>query len=226
MPQQLVERLEIPATVAAWPNDKRKCVEFFLCLREAALSWYNTLDHIMGFNKESWPDMKREYLAAYAPKHSAQVLCINFQDLQHKADEPVQKFYNRVSDTFINAYKTKPNHTVMHEGELHVLTQVQMNKVMGQGIEQTKLLMMNTMFLGGLCKDIQSRVLEDAPAKPRFSVTAAQEIESILNDKKKDKDVFVTSIEESEPKADNGLDMGEVDKDKASHLNVINAVLR
>ncbi len=51
-------------------------------------------------------------------------------------------------------------------------------------------------------------------------------MESILNDKKKDKGVFVTSIEESEPKVDTGLDMGKVDKDKASHLNVINAVLR
>jgi len=223
MPQQLVERQEMAATVAAWPDDKRKCAEFFLCLREDALSWYNTLDHIMGFNKESWCDMKREYLAAYAPKYSARALCINFQDLRHKADELVQKLYNRVSD---NAYKTKPNPTVTHEGELYGLTQVQMNKVMGQGIEQMQLLMMNTMVLGGLCEDIQSRVLEEAPTKPRFSVAAAREMESILNDKKKDKGVFVTSIEESEPKVDTGLDMGKVDKDKASHLNVINAVLR
>jgi len=51
MPQQLVERQEMAATVAAWPDDKRKCAEFFLCLREDALSWYNTLDHIMGIHE-------------------------------------------------------------------------------------------------------------------------------------------------------------------------------
>ena len=63
-PQQLIERIEIAAEVANWNTDERKCAEFFLCLREDALSWYNTLDHIIGFNKKVWADIKREFLAA------------------------------------------------------------------------------------------------------------------------------------------------------------------
>jgi hypothetical protein len=46
----------------------------------------------------------------------------------------VQKFYNRVSDTFINAYKAKPDHTVTYEGNLMGRTQAEMDKVIGQGI--------------------------------------------------------------------------------------------
>ncbi len=59
-----------------------------------------------------------------------------------------------------------------------------MNKVMSQGIERMQLLMMNTVFLGGLRDDIRTRVLEESPTKPQESVKAAREIESILNDKK------------------------------------------
>jgi hypothetical protein len=118
MPQHLVERLEMAAMVAKWANDKRKYVEFFLCLSEDVLSCYNTLDHINWFGKKVWDEVKRKFLAAYAPKYSARALCICFQDLRQKPDETVQKFYNRGSDMFINAYKTKPNHTTTYEGDL------------------------------------------------------------------------------------------------------------
>jgi hypothetical protein len=51
-----------------------------------------------------------------------------------KSDEMVQKFYNRVSDTIINAYKTKPDHTTTYVGNLMGHTQAEMNTAMGQGI--------------------------------------------------------------------------------------------
>ncbi len=63
-------------------------------------------------------------------------------------------------------------------------TQAEMDKAMGQGITRMQLLMMNTVFLGGLKEEIRNRVLEEAPTKPDESVKAAREIESILNDKK------------------------------------------
>jgi hypothetical protein len=46
-------------------------------------------------------------------------------------------------------------------------TQAEMNKAMGQGIERMQLLMMNTVFLGGLRDEIRTRVLEEAPTKPQ-----------------------------------------------------------
>jgi hypothetical protein len=212
------------ATVATWNTDERKCAEFYLCLREDALSWYNSLGHIIGFNVKVWADVKREFLAAYAPKYSARALCICFQDLRQKSDETVQKFYNRVSDTFINAYKTKPDHTITYEGDLMGRTQAEMDKVMGQGITRMQLLMMNTVFLGGLREEIRNRVLEEAPTKPDASVKAAREIESILNDKKTQKGFHVTSIDG--PNSDEDLDVGEVDEDEAAHLQMVNAMLR
>ena len=62
-PQQLVFRLEKASRVAQWDNlpnpDERKTDEFYLSLRDDALSWYNTLDNIFGFNKEVWNDLSQ-----------------------------------------------------------------------------------------------------------------------------------------------------------------------
>jgi hypothetical protein len=114
--------LEIAASVAQWNNlpnpDERKTDEFYLSLRDDALSWYNTLDNIFGFNKENWEDLKAKFLEAYAPKYTAKTLCICFQDLLQKPDKTVQRFYNCVTDTFCNAYLTKPDHTVTYVGVL------------------------------------------------------------------------------------------------------------
>ncbi len=134
-PQQYIERLEKAARVAQWANDQRHCDEFTLSLRENALSWYNTLDNIIGFNKNNWNDLKTKFLEAYAPTYSAKALCICFQDLRQKADETVQDFYNRVSDTFRNAYQVKPDHTITYEGTMHDgITQAHANEILLQGV--------------------------------------------------------------------------------------------
>jgi hypothetical protein len=225
-PQQYIERLERAATVAQWPDDKRRCDEFVLSLRDNALSWYNTLNNIIGFNKEVWNELKKKFHEAYAPKYSAKALCICFQDLKQKNDETVQDFYNRVLNIFPNAYQSKPAHTTTYMGTLHgAITQAQADEIMGQGVTRMQLLMLNTMFLGGLREEIRNRVLKDGPTEPDASMKAAREIESILNGKKKEKGVYITSIEEEEEPED-GRDVGEVDEEEATQLQAVNAILR
>jgi hypothetical protein len=88
-----------------------------------------------------------------------------------------------------------------------------------QGVTRMQLLMLNTMFLGGLKEEICNRVLEEGPMKPNDSVKAAREIESILNDKRRDKGVVITSIKD--------IDSEDwLDEEEANHLNAVNAVLR
>jgi len=229
-PQQLVERLDKASRVAQWNllanPGQRMCDEFFLSLRDNALSWYNTLDNIIGFNKEDWDELKKKFLEAYAPKYSAKALCICFQDLRQKSDESVQDFYNRVSDTFRNAYQTKPDHTVTFVGTLPgTATQAECNVVLKQGVERMQLLMLNTVFLGGLREEIRNRVLEDGPTNPDDSVKAARDIESIINDKRKEKGFHVTSIE-GPPEEEEAEDVGEVDEQEAAQLHEVNAILR
>ena len=228
-PQQLVFRLEKASRVAGWDNlanpDQRKTDEFYLSLRDNALQWYNTLDNIIGFNKENWDDLKAKFLEAYAPKYSAKALCICFQDLRQKSEESVQDFYNRVSETFRNAYETKPDHTITYAGNLHGSTQAQCNEIMLQGVNRMQLLMLNTVFLGGLREDIRTRVLEEGPTQPDDSVKLAREIESILNDKRRERGFHVTSIE-GPPEGEEAEDVGEVDEEEAAQLREVNAILR
>jgi hypothetical protein len=63
-PQQLIERIERAARVANWNNDQIKCDQFFLSLREEAINWANTLDNIIGFDKEDWEEVKAKFLEA------------------------------------------------------------------------------------------------------------------------------------------------------------------
>jgi len=183
------------------------------------------LDNIIGFNKNNWNNLKNKFLEAYAPKYSAKALCICFQDLRQKNDDTVQDFYNRVLDTFQNSYQTKSDHTTTYVGTMHDgITQAHADEIMLQGVTQMQLKMLNTMFLGSLKEEICNRVLEEGPTHPDDSVKAAREIESILNDKRRDKGVIITSIEEADP--EDGLDVGKVDEEEANHLNAVNAVLR
>jgi hypothetical protein len=138
----------------------------------------------------------------------------------------VQDFYNRVSTTFKNACQSKPAHTTTYVGMMHAgITQAQADEIMGQGVTRMQLMMLNTMFLGGLKEEICNWVLKDGPTEPENSMKATREIETILNNKKKDKVVFITSIEEEEELED-GTDVGEVDEDEAAHLQVLNAIMR
>jgi hypothetical protein len=110
-----------------------------LSLWDNALSWYSTLDNIIGFDKNIWNELKKKFLEAYAPKYSAKALCICFQDLRQKNDEMVQDFYNRVSTTFKNAYQSKPAHTTTYVGTLHGgITQTQADEIMGQGVTRMR----------------------------------------------------------------------------------------
>jgi hypothetical protein len=135
------------------------------------LSWYSTLDNIIGFEKNVGNELKKKFLEAYAPKYSAKALCICFQDLRQKNDGTVQDFYNRVSTTFQNAYQSEPALTTTYVGTLHGgITQAQADEVMGQGVTRMQLLMLNTMYLGGLKEEICNCMLEDGPTEPEASV--------------------------------------------------------
>ena len=216
-PQQLIERLERAARVAGWNTDDLKCDQFFLSLREEALKWSTTLDNIIGFNINDWGEVKKKFLEAYAPKFSAKTLCISFQDLKQKGQEDVQTFYNRVSETFRNAYKEKPGHVTTYVGNTHGATQAQADEIMGQGLKRMELLVMNTVFTGGLKEDIRNKVLEEGPTQIEESVKLARDIEAIL-DKKKDRSVFVASMSHEE---DQEI---EVEEDEVEHLTAVNAI--
>jgi hypothetical protein len=216
-PQQLIERLEKAARIAGWADGERRCDEFYMCLRDQAMSWYNTLENIPDFNMKNWDEMKAEFLKAYAPRYTARTLCTNFQDLRQKQDETVQNFYNHVSDVFRDAYKIKPEHVTTCPGaaaDRFDLAQDKADKLRLGGIMAMQLLMMNTVFVGGLREEIRTKVLESGLTKIQESVDLARQIEVIVQEKKA-KGTTISSIERSE---------GDPEHDDDEVLEIINAV--
>ncbi len=132
-----------------------------MCLRDGAMSWYNTLEKIIGFNTASWADTKTEFMKAYAPRYTAKTLCTNFQDLL----QTVQDFYNYVSDVFRDVYQVKPAHILTCPAERQGLTQAQGDELQLGGIMAKQLLMMNMVFIGGLREEILVKVLKMGPTR-------------------------------------------------------------
>jgi hypothetical protein len=220
-PHQLMERLTRAARVANWNNDERVCDEFFLCLGDKAISWANTLDNVPGFDKGKWASVKAEFLAAYASKYTAHTLCTSFHDLKQHNDETVQDFYNRVLEVFRDAFLVKPAHVTTFDGvadERHGLTEAQASLIMKHGIDKMQLLVMNTMFQGGLKEEIRSKVLEKGPTLIQESVKLAREFEIISKDKgKSEKGQYIALVSPN----DDALDADEVLEIEATEVEHI-----
>jgi hypothetical protein len=232
-PHQLLERINRAKRVANWADDERVCDEFYLCLRKSAISWSNTLDNIPGFNKNSWADVQREFLAAYATKFTARTVCTSFHDLRQKSDETVQDFYNRVSEVFRDAFLVKPDHVTVHDGtdaERFALTVVQAQALMKRGIDNMQLLVMNTMFIGGLRPDIRDKVLETGPTRIQEAVKLAREVEIIFRDgrDKPAKGAYISAVHTADDPALSAedVDLLDIDYDDVAHVKRINAIRR
>ena len=232
-PHQLLERINRAKRVANWADDERVCDEFYLCLRDRAISWSNTLDNIPGFNRNSWADVQREFLAAYATKFTARTVCTSFHDLRQKSDETVQDFYNRVSEVFRDAFLVKPDHVTVHDGtdaERFGLTVVQAQALMKRGIDNMQLLVMNTMFIGGLRPDIRDKVLETGPTRIQEAVKLAREVEIIFRDgrDKPAKGAYISAVraEDDPAMAAEDVDILDIEYDDVAHFQRINAIRR
>ena len=79
-----------------------------------------------------------------------------------------------------------------------------------------QLLMMNTVFIGGLREEIRKKVLETGPTQIQESVDLARQIEVTVHDKKA-KGAVVSSIEKR-------TNNKESDEDKDEMMEIINAV--
>ena len=224
-PHQLIKRIEGAAEIAHWDeanedqraNGPRKCEELYMCLRHSALSWFNSLADL-GVNEKNWPELKVEFLDAYAPRFSARTLCTSFQDLKQKSDEKVQQFFHRVADAFSDAYRAKPLEVVTFTGtpeQRGTANQALATELVKMGVQKMQLLMMSTIFLGGLKDEIRVRVLESGPENIKSALKLAREVEVILGDAaKRPKGVTVAALQE----------LGIDEEESQTVINTLNAI--
>ena len=224
-PHQLIKRIEGAAEIAHWDeanddqraNGPRKWEELYMCLRHSALSWFNSLADL-GVNEKRWPELKAEFLDAYAPRFSARTLCTSFQDLRQKQEEKVQQFFHRVADAFSDAYRAKPLEVITFTGTVEqrgTANQALATELVKMGVQKMQLLMMSTIFLGGLKDEIRVRVLESGPENIKTALKLAREVEVILGDaSKKPKGITIATLQE----------LGADEEESHMVINTLNAI--
>jgi hypothetical protein len=118
-PHQLIKRA---AKIAHWyvadgdvAKRPHKCDELYMCLRQSALSWFNSLKDL-GVDCKDWTKLKAKFLEAYTQNISARTLCTSFQDLKQKSEEKVQNFFHQVSNAFSDVYRVKPDQVMTFTG--------------------------------------------------------------------------------------------------------------
>ncbi len=111
------------------------------------------------------------------------------------------------------------------------LTEVQAEALMKQGIDNMQLLVMNTMFIGGLKEEICTKVLETGPTQIQASVKLAREFEVISKNKKEkvEKGAYVNFVQacphEAVLPADK-VDNLEIEHDDVPSIQKVNAIRR
>ena len=128
------------------------------------------------------------------PQNILPKLCVFVSKTSNKSQIKTFKISTTGSPT-PSGMLTRPRPTTLSLMWVGGATQSDCDTVMQQGVTRMQLLVLNMVFLGRLREDICTRVLEDGPTKSNDSAKAAREIESIINDKRREKGYHVTSIE-------------------------------
>ena len=81
-----------------------------------------------------------------------------------------------------------------------------------------QLMVMNTVFLGGLREELRSKVLEQAPTEIRNSVRLARELEVIVHDRRA-KGSHISSIQEERENPEE-----DQDPEEEEIINFLNAI--
>ena len=188
-PKVLLDRINRAALVANWNTDEEniRVLPHPLILRDRALVWWETLEDSPNDNQEVWADVKKEFLAAYAPRFTAKTTCTNFQEMVQRSNENVHDYFLRVSKAFKKMCEAKPIDILKKEG-----------------ITDSKRFFQHQLFIAGLKEEIRMKIMEDGKTSIQESVTLARELEVIHEDRKKGHMVGVIS---SNPNTeDNNLD--------------------
>jgi len=190
-PRDFVERIEAYCKVLKKATNE-ECGEFQLALRGNATIWWRTLSR-RGIDKTIWDDVKKEFLATYAPTITGQTAHAIGQ-LEQKGTESVNEYFNRLDQ-------------IMEE---IMATYTQTGTINTATYEATRNHIQRYLFIGGLKETIRVDVLKTPVTSLADALKNASKSELIH--KKESPKVFAL-----EDMMDN-LD-GELDEEEINAIN-------
>ena len=222
----LIDRINNAAVIAGW-NDQRKAAELYMVLRDKAMLWYDSLAS-KDVATNNWDQLKTAFLATYEPRYTAKTTCANFTDLSQKMNETVNDFYSRVNAAIRVITEHQPDAMnairAAHDGVADNVV----NPIKAEGISDTYRYFQRCLFTAGLRDDLRMKIMEGNHETLAECYTAAIELETLINEKRRVS--HVTAIEEEEDSMDNDMEalkewpQDEVDKMNDGKIAAINKI--
>ena len=222
--RNLIVRLETASDIAQWPNDARRCAEFFMILRDRALVWWETLEDA-GVDDKNWNEVKTAFLKAYEKKYTAKTTCTNFADISQRQGEPVHDYFLRLQEIFgklINAAPEDMGNVRMVMPAAIVADTVKEGK--SEGIKDMAKFFKMQLFIAGLNDSLRAKVMEAGKASIYDCLDLARELETINSDRKRGSGTIaaISSIPEEEEEAAAAADV-KLDDEEIAVINAIRA---
>jgi hypothetical protein len=199
--RNLITRLETASEIANWPDDARRCNEFFMILRDRALIWWEMLDDA-AVDKQDWNAVKLAFLKAYEPKYTAKTTCTNFGELQQLYNESVHDFSLRLQETFSKVIAAVPADMAtvrLAMPAAGAITADTVKEGKAEGMKDMQKFFKHQLFLAGLIDLIRPKVMEAGKADFFDSLDVAREVETINADRKKNAPIKVHTVREADP---------------------------
>jgi len=204
---QLIDRIDRAGQVGGWDDD-RKCNELNLILREEGLLWWQALDDEPIANiEQNWPELKKAFLKAYAPKYTPKATCNIFVELQQRSGETVQSYYLRVHDGFKRMCDNMPEGLattvtapLLAQAAVGAdgLTEAQALVYKTEGIRQLEKYFLRQLLVAGMKEEIRTKIMEAGLNTVNETMNLARETETIITDKRKSSHVAAIQENQSE----------------------------
>ena len=219
-PRQLVKRFENAARIATWNTDEKKCNEFYMILRDDAITWWETLEDY-NVDVKNWNDVKAQFIKRFEPKATARTSCANLVELTQRPGESTNQFYFRLFRIYRRLCETRPD--TMADVRLvpanpAAATAAELRSIKQEGITDMEMFLKHQLFLAGTREPMRTELMKAGKATLAEAIDFATELENIY---KKDSRSISAITEEADVDVVEGLDLNELNDDELETINAI-----
>jgi len=218
--RHFIKRFETAATIAKWDTNEKKCDEFYMLLREDAITWWETLEDY-NVNTKVWDDVKAQFIKKFEPKATARTSCANLVELTQRPGENTNQFYFRLFRIYKRLCESKPatmTTVKVAPANAAAITADDMKAAKAEGIADMEMFLKHQLFLAGTREPMRTELMKAGKATLHEAVDFATELENIY---KKDHKTISVIAEESHEDGISDIDPNELNDDELEAINAI-----
>ena len=223
-PRDLITRFENAADIAKWQTPEKKCQEFYMILRDDALTWWASMKDYK-IDTKDWDTVKAHFIKKFEPKSTAKTSCANLVELTQRPGESATKFHFRLYKIYERLCESRPA-TIFNVNTVPAVaaaaTAAEQQAIKKEGIEDMEMFIKHQLFVAGLREPLRSEVMKEGKATLGEAVDFADELEAIH--RKNDKTVNAIYEEDENTTANHAKENFNADELADDEIEAINAI--